>query len=153
MKKVLAMSIMLALLTVLCGCIETPTQEGGSDMKIKANYAAKMYFDSTVGPRLDINDAYATGNYHECVLVGSEAESHGYGDDVIVAWPRGDTEKILYNFNHHVSNEGIDLSPFSLTYPITMDDVVNKWEDVNNLYYSFSSSARDYILDPSHASA
>lgn len=41
---------------------------------------------------------------------------------------------------------------FTSTHPITIEDIVEKWENVNNLLNSFGESERSYILNPRNAS-
>jgi len=149
MKKTITMLIILvSFIIVLSGCNKQKKEED-TGMKTKSLYAVEMRFNSNEGFMWENTDEH--GNYRTFIFVNSEIESKAYGDDVIVAWPTESTEKILYNINSYVSDENIDIAPFSLAQPITMTDIVEKWENVNSLLDSFSISMQAYVLDPSHA--
>jgi len=90
--------------------------------------------------------------YTELIFVHSEADAVGFADNVIVAWPRGDgfTEGLINGFHwvvdreeHFVtysgvpgilSREVVTLEQFGLTYPLTIADLVDNWERVNELW-------------------
>lgn len=151
-KKPFILIIIFCFLIVLFGCNDGNNDnnvEEEARMKEKLLYSVEMCFYSSVG-NFWVKE-YDTGNYVDFVFVSSEDKTHDYSKEVIVAWPGDNTKKILYNLNDYVSDEDIDLSPFSLTGPIAMDDVVEKWEDVKSLLDSFSVSVRAYILDPGNA--
>jgi phosphohistidine phosphatase SixA len=106
-----------------------------------------MSFESNVGSEGDILRNYADGGYYSCVFVCSESERKGYGNDVIVAWPSQRTTKTLERLNDHIVENNIDLSPYALAYPITMEDVVQRWEAVSELLSNgLSESDRSKIL-------
>jgi hypothetical protein len=77
--------------------------------------------------------AYQPDKYKDCVIVSSKDKAVGYEPDVIVVWPTESTKTILEALNKDISEKGIDLKPYSLSYPVTMGDVVDKWENVANL--------------------
>lgn len=79
------------------------------------------------------SSAYQSHNYKDCVFVSSKDKAKGYGSDVIVAWPTEDTEHILSNIDDFVKSEKIDLGKYDLTYPITINDVIKKYNDLRNL--------------------
>ena len=98
-----------------------------------------------------ISKAYQSGKYKECVFVSSPDQSKGYSNDVMVAWPTGDTEKILSKINKEVLKEKTNLKPFSLSYPITILDITKKWRNVDDLTSSFDWITRRTILNLSSA--
>jgi len=120
-------------------------------MRTKSWYAVEMYFDSTVGMKGSLGIARNSGVYREVVFVASESESLGYDDDVIVAWPTEDTERIVYNINLYISDENVDITSFSLQAPITVKDTIENWESVHDMIHGFGESIRNYVTNPGHA--
>lgn len=85
--------------------------------------------------------------YIEVVFVHSGAEAAGFPENVIVGWPNPDerisvsaiaqihrevnrTEDELGLFGEHNRRPVVTLEEFSLTYPITIADLVDNWEKV-----------------------
>jgi len=134
----------------------------------KANYGAFMYFEFSIffeGERIYSAGAFAVrlldphlANFsfpgydpivNDVVFVHSEAESRGFPDNVIVAWPRDDEalnnrriEQIHRNVNMSESElmrggrlhrPVVTLEEFGLTYPVTVADLVDNWEKVDAL--------------------
>ena len=66
------------------------------------------------------------------VLVYSEEEATGYPDDVIVAWPSLWTRGTIKELNEYI-NEGFDLTRYALTYPLTLESLVDNWWAVYHL--------------------
>jgi len=99
-------------------------------------------------------------SFTELVLVHNESEAQGFPDNVIVAWPwdRPLSHDRLYLFNRAVSRtadeleppqdawfgrEPINLEDFGLTYPITVEDLVNNWEGVIGVWNALTQTERD----------
>ena len=57
----------------------------------------------------------------------------------IIAWPSYETILQLEWINSKVVEHEIDLSEFYLTYPITVTDAVDRWENVYALLINFDS--------------
>ena len=74
-------------------------------------------------------------SFSEMVFVADSEEREHFPDDVLVLWPTGDTESILEAVNRLVIIEEIDLSRFSLEYPITLSNVLDDWEDVRAMLF------------------
>ena len=148
MKKSIACLVLAALL-LITSC--TWKEKGNADMDVrrerqrKAMYFEEMYFRSSIYHRR----AYwpdTASEYSDFVLVHSEAEASEYPDDVIVGWPSDITPKIVDELNAEILLAEIDLEPFSLEYPITIENVVEDWEKVRDLWWNaLSSSDREYI--------
>ena len=152
-------SLFLAiLLLMLCGCQKSKPTESEEEkaMKIKINYAINLRFNGTGGNYgITIGETFFNKElgYTECVFVLSEEDAKGYADNVFVCWPSEGTDVIIDRINrqneiNRLSNkEEVDFTQFSLENPITVSDVVEKWESVRELLYAFDSSARDSILN------
>ena len=147
MKKALSVLIALACAATLGGCRK---QEGfdhsHDDIAI---YVKWMWFDTTKGKNNGFMDFYLMNGCDDIVLVASEAESEGYPEGVIVAWPSEETEIILKNLNGYTAYKGIDLAPYSLTYPLTIEDTLEHWEEILDfLKNGLTSSESTIVADP-----
>jgi hypothetical protein len=130
--------------------LEKERLEMEAAMLDRIEYIWNMNFVSNVGFGGDILIAMADGNYTAFAFVHSEDLSKGYGDNVIVAWPAKETEIALARLNDHIEHFGIDLTPYSLSFPITKEDTVDKWEEVNRFINNeLDSSQRFFLLSSS----
>ena len=50
-----------------------------------------------------------------------------------------------------VNSENVDLTAYALQNPITIDDVVEKWEQINQFIEGLSQSTKAYLLAPWNA--
>ena len=66
--------------------------------------------------------------------------------DIIVVWPSSRTERFVNGMNWFVLQEGIDLEDFSLSYPITVKNVVDEWEKVKRFWESIDNSTQSHIM-------
>jgi hypothetical protein len=87
------------------------------------------------------------------VATKDEAENN-YGKELLVAFPSKDTVRILNNLNLYVSKyawstyrEEVILTDFALNEPITLTDLVDKWENVYQLMKSFPLRRREHIIE------
>jgi len=149
MKKVfLTLACLVLLTTVLSGCFANDKAKESEKVKAKVYFAINMWFKSNVGSRSSMSEHYRTGGYHDCVFVHSESDYESSAN-VIVAWPTETTEKVLCTINYFVESRGVDPEKYSLTLPITIKDVVDQWEDVNNLLNNeFDIHDIDWMLNP-----
>jgi len=103
-------------------------------------------------------------SFTNLVFVHNEAEAKGFPDNVVVAWPRmGErnfSEGLVKGFNWAI-NRGIEeltpphrttpmrdviiLDEFGLSYPLTVADLVDNWDKVNELWNAFTSAERSNI--------
>ena len=84
---------------------------------------------------------YLDGPVEELVFVHSIEDSKGFPSDVLVAWPGEGTVKSLEVFNYELcivfENENNRIViPEGLTLPITLEDLVDRWDLVFELFYS-----------------
>jgi hypothetical protein len=87
----------------------------------------------------------------ELVFVHFEEDAAKFPYDTIVAWPTAASQIVLDIKNQHISETRFDLEPFSLAYPLTMEDLVDNWADVNELFFALPREIRHAIaraLDP-----
>jgi hypothetical protein len=118
------------------------------ELMLKMTYAIDFDFDSLFGSfGIDYWVGYRDGLYDEIVLVMTEQESAGYPANVNVAWPTERTEESVDRLNRYIILRGYDLEPYSLTYPITLEDLVYDWENVDDLMMNgVSRTVRQIVL-------
>jgi len=90
--------------------------------------------------RFEPFDHILLNNLKEIVFVHSIEESYDFPIYVFVMWPSVATPRTIGDINYIVQYEEIDLERFGLIYPITIEDSVNYWENVDYLLSTFSSS-------------
>ena len=91
--------------------------------------------------------------FTDFIFVHTEAEAEQLPDNIVTAWPSSNhyTEGIIFGINYTLRTEEIPttfwgeparerLSPedFGLTYPITVTDLVENWQKVDDLWWSFT---------------
>ena len=90
--------------------------------------------------------------YDELIFVHTEACAVDFPDNVIAAWPSEIGSQRAINSIHSVANRTAEelriahharepissLEDFGLTYPITIADLVDNWEKVNELLWAFT---------------
>jgi hypothetical protein len=152
MKTIKVLLLVSLLAAVIWGCDDQKNQLNQKEYLItKTYYAAEMCFDSDQGYSSRIQVALNSGDYTDCVFVLLESESSSYSANILVAWPTKNTERVLSNLNFVINYEEIDLESYSFEYPITMEDVVERWEDVYSLFDAFTDSQLRYIWTPENA--
>ena len=75
--------------------------------------------------------------YTDLVFVHSEEEAVGFPDSTVVAWPLRledrDVAQGIVNGLHFAALLGeVDLENFDLSYPLTVENLVDDWRAVNN---------------------
>jgi len=152
MKKVFVLLISLILMTTAVPGCRNATQVQKDDSAVaKMLYASEMWFTSDAGTWTSIISHYSDGEYNDCVLVRFESEKGDYADNVVVAWPTETTERILLNLNYYIDYTNVDLTPYSLSFPITMSDLVDKWGNVYDLLHNgLDDFVWEYLRNPEH---
>jgi hypothetical protein len=143
--------LIMGLITAGCTKIEKNNKpEENSEMREQLFYARYLCFDTNstlpIGGYSD--HILEEAGYNKVVFVNDETEKDGYAENIIVAWPQDLTTRILYSLNHSIAGRKEDISSFGLSYPITIKDVVCKWENVHTLIQSLGTSRQDYLLNP-----
>ena len=113
-------------------------------MLIKSYYASAISLKCNRDPRRVYFDLLDVGETDKMVLVfvHSEEEAEGYEEGIIVAWPSAKTEITLIRINRYIEREGIDISRFSLEYPLTMENLVDNWEPIEEFLREYKQAAR-----------
>jgi hypothetical protein len=148
MKKAITvfMTVVMMTASLVCGCSNEP--EYDPTLFNKAYFSHFMWFHTTYdGPGL-LSSAYLKGDVSDIEFVYSEDENVGFEEGVVVAWPSDETVLVLGNLNRYTKRHEVDLTEYSLTYPITMEDVVERWELVYD-YLSSISVGKERIRLPS----
>jgi hypothetical protein len=73
-------------------------------------------------------------NYSRIVLVLSPEERKDFPEDVLVLWPSEFTHITVDRLNYEIIRAEIDLSLFSLEYPITIENIVYDWGKIFQLW-------------------
>ena len=112
----------------------------------KAIYFEDMYFNSNIYHRRAYH-LETWEEYSDFVFVHSEAEAAGFPEDVIVGWPGDITPNMVVEINAEILRSEIDLEPFSLEYPITIENLVDDWKSIDDLlWYGMPSNlTREHI--------
>ena len=99
-------------------------------------------------------------NYTELIFVHNETESSSMPDNVIVAWPQdGDLAQgmisgILWAIGRDESEltyygqlrrSVISLEDFGLKSHLTIADLVDNWEKINEIWHKFDSTEREFL--------
>jgi len=97
--------------------------------------------------------------YHELVFVHNGAEATAFPDTVVTLWPRGEFTLGAIDGIHWAlatdesdligwrERDVVTLEDVGLAYPITFEDLVDNWEQVNSLLQRFSEGEREVIRD------
>ena len=135
------------------------------DRILSSGSVARMY----INPRSHLHNPF----YTDLIFVHNEAESVDFPDNIIVAWPRRDslaggvgmgpseaivagmnwavnrTERDLLNdfgeFEGQLRRPVLTLEEFGLTYPITVEDLVDNWQRVCDLWDALHPNEREHI--------
>ena len=157
---VMPVSLFLLCLLFVAGCQNgedrTSSDADGADIISRARYAKSMQFDfrmvvdeerfgrPVISDPLSMPELFGGPDYTDFVLVYSKEEALQFPDDVVTAWPSTRTLGVINGLNWVIQREDpspnivgitgdIDLSEFSLEFPITLSDVVENWENVREL--------------------
>ena len=151
MKKAISFSMCVIFMFVfLGGCSKNgKNEEEQKLLRTKLIYASRLRFFE-FNEFFPVLEDIVNGKYKDIIFVYSEEESEGYPDNVFVTCPTKNTEKILINFNQYIIRHEIDVALFSLVNPITMEDVVERWEQVNDFFDSLTDGLRKHLTDPSY---
>ena len=143
------------------------------EQHVKIRYAIGMQFDNSVSTRANdrfkhLQTFFDLENYLYFTLLGArlpeghefrfdeivfvhsaaEAEMTEFSENVIVAWPSPLAEGMIEGIHWGIRvAPGADsaLRRFGLSYPVTIADLVDNWEKVNEAWQSLSSSQRNTI--------
>ena len=102
-------------------------------------------------------------SFNELVFVHNEAESLDFPDNVIVAWPNEDTvEGLIAGIHWAVNRQEADLiapgysrtlrrpvvtlEEFGFIYPLTIENLVDDWEEFNVLWQAFDHAEQGFII-------
>lgn len=102
-----------------------------------------MQFHNNTGNLLLISAELERRGYTHFIFVHSEEEflEGNFPDDAFVAWPSFFTHLLLKEINFWISedDERIELEMYSLTYPLTMNDLIYDWRNVRELWVDIES--------------
>jgi hypothetical protein len=72
-------------------------------------------------------------------FVMSQEDAKAGKKNTLYAWPSMFTDRILYTFNFFFREDDIDLSTFYVAYPVTMEDLLEHWEEILALYFRLNT--------------
>jgi hypothetical protein len=142
--KMLSFSFLLILISFVVACNEHNGKE--EDLVMNSQDFVERWSISTYANAFafwdDINNKSWIHGVHEdswdyysrVVLVLSPDERKDFPEDVLVLWPTEHTHRMLRGLNYEVRRTEIDLSMFSLEYPITIENIVYDREKVAQLW-------------------
>ena len=123
--------------------------EDGERLTESPSELGRMVFDRVdpLSPRFD-------PFYEDIVFVYTEEEALDFPDNIITAWPTAETLRQINGLNWALqdeelgrtnSGERIDVTDFSLEFPITLTDVIEDRVNVSNMKQRICTSASEYI--------
>ena len=83
---------------------------------------------------LDAADGIAPHIHTDIVFVHSFEEILDHPEGVLVLWPGEMSRGVLFGMNWLIARDGIDVEQFSLSYPLTIDNMVYNWEEFNGVF-------------------
>ena len=121
----------------------TPSSRGLVDEFTRNRYRGEMY---TRGMHFASHKEIGTSIHPWHRFVYNEEEAEGFSDRVFVAWPTELTLYVLHELNEEIVRMDISLESSSLQYPITIEDMVDDWAKVFDLWaYVMTGPSRDRI--------
>jgi len=150
-KKVLIISILLVILTIFGLAsyaiirhneMEVARMEERARLRRrKLSYADLVVFFEPFGH-------FIQDHQTEVVFVHTEEEAVGFPDHVMVMWPGRLTRGALVEINDIIRRDEVDVTEFGLTYPITIENLVDDWEKVRDLYsVGFNNNQKRWVMD------
>ena len=136
------------------------TIQASVDMEIRLVYVRNMCFNNSIGHDFDTGMPFGPGIAVEIIFVHNEEEALALfpgrdwsmydgrenPPDVMMVWPDAEKSQGAINGVHHFARRrDIDIEKLSLEYPITLEDLVDNWESVNDFLDLLDSSARSTI--------
>ena len=115
----------------------------------QAFFAQRFLFDNNSGYHTSHIQFVISHNpiFNNIVFVETwqEGIESDFPTDVIVAWPTPLTEGVLQYLNERALRRDIDWEYYGLSYPITMDDVLLRWDKVNQIWLHEQASSRSSL--------
>ena len=132
--------------------LEWWAQERGelaSDL-IKPRYAHFMAFETQTGGDSAFytwtasEDDSEAQQFTNIVFVHSENEVGNYDSNTLVAWPGWGTEQVLYELNRYLReiDRATIVFPSSLSLPLIVGDLIEHWEDIDDMFFSLHNDIR-----------
>ena len=166
-KRFLLFLLLVAICLIAVGCTGRTNQNEEPDeemiimieeMQRRLTYLRRMWFLNTIGDSSD-NVILVRDGRAEIIFVHNEDEAralfpdrcwegydHNNPPDVLVAWPDPERSQGVINGIHLFTvlsrAPDVDIEEFSLSYPITLEDLVDNWEKVDEMWWSLSSTTR-----------
>ena len=67
-------------------------------------------------------------------------------EEHIVIFPTETTEIYLKNYNEYIEYQNVDLTPYNLTYPLTMSDILQNRNEMTNLIKDTPEADKELIF-------
>ena len=142
MKKIILITVILCTILLFNAC----TTEDVMFPEAR-QYANWLRFHMSIGAFTGALERIESRGYTHMVFVHSEEEflMGDFPDNAIVAWPSLRTHLKLNRINFWVRDGDMraDLETYSLTYPLTKDDLVYNWKNILELQASLGSLVND----------
>ena len=122
--------------------------EMGGGTALKSFYARRLRFDNNLVWRHTNWTEWWHYNGRDIVFIYSEEEAVAVGHplDVIVGWPSAYSRSFVAGINHYADE--IDFERFELSYPLTLSDLVDHWEAIDDMlaHYNTVRPSTDLIV-------
>ena len=147
MKKNIMCLLLAAMLISLTSCVAKEEEEEMDlgERFTKSHYVVELLFQLNVtdwqATHLDYADSFTS-----VAIVYSKEDASGFPEDVIVAWPYEKTHRIIEILNEEVIRHSIDLEQYSLQYPITIENLIEDWEKVDDFWMNEMSESMRRII-------
>jgi len=122
--------------------VVNPSENESSQSEIllsrRIHFAQIMMFDNNSDYSTNSLEYLTTSSESLNEIVFVKTWHEGLGEDfpsnAIVAWPTPMSEGILMYLNSRALRRNIDWDYYGLAYPITIDDVILRWEQVYKIW-------------------
>ena len=145
--------------------LQEQERQHGRILRDKVRFAGRMHFEFRIVVNEEVDNTYDLAleraflepSENDIVFVHNEADAMGFPDNVIVAWPGEYTPGVIPGFHWAVNQEERDLvrfhrgrgvvsfEDFGLTYPLTITDLVDNWEQVHALWRALTHTEQRII--------
>ena len=130
-------SAVIIFLIILVGCDTDNEVERDEYLRQRAIYASNMRFEfQNSHGRHFLPESWLsaiTPYVTDITFVHSELELPEYSNYILFGWPSYATIGLVDYFNEHFYDQ---IEESNIMYPLTVEDVVDNWEDVHELWNS-----------------
>lgn len=105
-----------------------------------------MLSDNNLLYRTDYRELFQEEGYKGKEIIFVLEEPAIKDEEHLVIYLTDHTEIYLENYNEYISRENINLAQFGLTYPITMEDICSKRDEIRELMDNTDDFDKNYVI-------